>query len=149
MIKQLDNVNENIAEQIYAVFQHAYRIEADLIGVVNFPPLSRSIKDIQGAKTQFYGFYVDQIVAAVIEINLEGQQLNICSLTVAPNYFRRGIADTLISYVLGLSYFSKALVETAVVNLPAIKLYEKHGFIEYKRWVPSHGIAKVAMSRIC
>ena len=42
--------------------------------------------------------------------------------------------------------FSEAIVETAVVNTPAIKLYNKHGFIEFKTWTPSHGIQKLAMS---
>ena len=38
------------------------------------------------------------------------------------------------------------MVETAVVNIPAISLYKKHGFVEFKRWTPSHGIKKLAMS---
>jgi hypothetical protein len=72
-----------------------------LIGVLDFPPLSRSAK---------------------------------------------GIASKLISYVLDKIDFSKAIVETAVVNIPAINLYQKHGFVEFKRWTPSHGIEKLAMS---
>ena len=52
----------------------------------------------------------------------------------------------LISYVLKSFEFSEAMVETAVVNTPAIKLYKKHGFVEFKRWTPSHGIEKLAMS---
>jgi hypothetical protein len=42
--------------------------------------------------------------------------------------------------------FSKAIVETAVVNEPAINLYKKHGFVEFKRWTPAHGIEKLALS---
>ena len=38
------------------------------------------------------------------------------------------------------------MVETAVVNTPAINLYKKHGFVEFKRWTPAHGIEKLAMS---
>jgi hypothetical protein len=38
-----------------------------------------------------------------------------------------------------------AIVETAVVNLPAINSYKKHGFVEFKRWTPPHGIEKVVM----
>jgi hypothetical protein len=37
-------------------------------------------------------------------------------------------------------------METAVVDITAIHLYKKHGFVEYKRWTPSHGIEKMAMS---
>ncbi|GAC20693.1 GNAT family N-acetyltransferase [Paraglaciecola arctica] len=146
MITKLNNSNENIAEQIFTVFQNSYKIEAQLIGTDNFPPLLRSTKDIQNSTTQFYGFRENECLAAVIEIAIEDQLLEINSLTVDPSYFRKGIANKLISYVLNNIVFSKAMVETAVVNIPAINLYKKHGFVEFKRWTPAHGIKKLAMS---
>jgi ribosomal protein S18 acetylase RimI-like enzyme len=146
MITKLNNSNNNIADQIFTVFQNSYKIEAQLIGVVNFPPLLRSAKDIQNSTTQFYGFSENECLAAVIEIAIEDQLLEINSLTVDPSYFRKGIANKLIGYVLESMVFSKAMVETAVVNIPAINLYKKHGFVEFKRWTPSHGIEKLAMS---
>lgn len=72
--------------------------------------------------------------------------LEIHSLTVAPNFFRKGIADKLIRYILSEFDFTEAIVETAIVNIPAINLYKKHGFIEFKRWIASQGIEKLAMS---
>jgi ribosomal protein S18 acetylase RimI-like enzyme len=146
MIKKLDNCDVEVAKLIFNVFQRSYKVEAKLIGVANFPPLSRSAKDIQNSGTQFYGFDEDGCLAAVIEIVLEGKHLDIHSLTVDPAYFRKGIADKLISYVLQEIDFSEAVVSTAVDNMPAIKLYEKHGFVEFKRWTPSHGIEKLALS---
>jgi ribosomal protein S18 acetylase RimI-like enzyme len=146
MITKLNNSNNNIAEQIFTVFQNSYKIEAQLIGTVNFPPLLRSAKDIQNSTTQFYGFRENECLAAVIEIAIEDQLLEINSLTVDPSYFRKGIANTLINSVLTNIVFSKAMVETAVVNIPAINLYKKHGFVEFKRWTPPHGIKKLAMS---
>jgi len=157
MITKLENSNSYIAEQIYHVFQSAYKIEAGLIGTLNFPPLSRSSKDIENSTTQFYGFTeclnsipnnlrINGDLAAVIEVNVDNNQLNINSLTVAPAHFRKGIADKLMHYILNQFDYSQAIVETAVVNTPAINLYKKHGFVEFKRWVPSHGIEKLAMS---
>jgi len=64
---------------------------------------------------------------------MNGKNLEINSLTVDPSFFRRGIADKLIAYVLSTNIHEKAIVETAVVNEPAIKLYQKHGFVEFKR----------------
>ncbi len=146
MITKLDNSDEKVANLIFTVFQRSYQIEAQLIGAVDFPPLFRSVKNIEDSRTQFYGFIENECVAAVIEIVIEDHHLDINSLTVDPNYFRKGIADKLISFVLSEIDFSEAVVETAVVNLPAINLYKKHGFIEFKRWTPSHGIRKVALS---
>ena len=70
--------------------------------------------------------------------------LMIDSLTVNPEYFRNGIANELITYVMQTFSFEHALVETAATNQPAIKLYEKHGFVAIKQWIPSHGIEKIA-----
>ncbi|MEW6990793.1 GNAT family N-acetyltransferase [Colwelliaceae bacterium 6441] len=146
MITKLENSNELIAEQIHAIFQSSYAVEAQLIGVLDFPPLSRSVKDIANSKTHFYGFSDNNFLAAVIEIEIAENKLDIHSLTVGANHFRKGIADQLINYVLTTFDITTATVETAVLNMPAIKLYEKHGFLENRRWTPSHGIEKLAMS---
>ncbi|MEP1385505.1 MAG: N-acetyltransferase [Paraglaciecola sp.] len=146
MITKLENSNEDVANQIHRVFQSSYKIEAELIGTPDFPPLKRSAKDIVNSTTDFYGFNEQTCLAAIIEIQIIGKQLDIHSLTVDPTFFRKGIADKLTSYVLKSFDINTATVETAEVNQPAINLYKKHGFIEFKRWTPSHGIPKVAMS---
>ena len=145
MIKLLDHANNDTALQIYEVFQSAYQIEANLIGVKDFPPLSRSTKDIQNSTTQFYGFKEGTSLAAVVEFTLHNETIEIDSFTVSPNYFRKGIANKLLGYVLSQFDFTQAIVETAAANTPAINLYKKHGFVEFKRWIPSHGIPKLAM----
>jgi ribosomal protein S18 acetylase RimI-like enzyme len=146
MIIKLDNSNEDVGNQIFKVFQNSYKVEAQLINAYNFPPLSRSSKDIKNSETLFYGFYENGCLAGVIEIVAKGKQLAIDSLTVDPKYFRKGIAGQLISYILDLFEFTEAIVETAVANDPAINLYKKYGFVEFKQWTPAHGIRKVAMS---
>lgn len=149
MITKLDHSYEDVATQIFTVFQSSYKIEAQLIGTLDFPPLSRSEENIENSKTQFYGFIENHSLAGVIEVSLKDKHLEIDSLTVDPNYFRKGIASKLISHVLEALDFSEAIVETAVVNLPAINLYKRHGFVEFKRWTPSHGIEKLALSVSC
>ncbi|ALQ08375.1 GNAT family N-acetyltransferase [Pseudoalteromonas fuliginea] len=146
MINKLNNKNNDTANKIFAVFQKSYAIEAKLIGAHNFPPLARNIKGIKKSETTFYGYSENECLAAVIEVDTNNECLDICSLTVDPNHFKKGIASKLISYVLAMSDLSHAIVETAVANTPAINLYKKHGFVEFKRWTPSHGIEKLAMS---
>ena len=146
MIEKLEHSSTEIAHQIFNVFQHSYKVEAELIGTLEFPPLSRSAKNIESSNTQFYGFSENKGLTGVIEIILVGKRLEINSLTVDPRYFRKGIANKLINYVIAKFNFTTAIVETAVVNTPAINLYKKHGFVEFKRWTPSHGIEKLAMS---
>lgn len=146
MISKLDNTNKDVAHKIFTIFQNSYKIEAQLIGTLDFPPLLRCAKDIGHSKAQFYGFSENKCLAAIVEIVIEDKHLEINSFTVDPSYFRKGIADKLLSYVLRIVDFSDAIVETAVLNIPAINLYKKHGFVEFKRWTPSHGIEKLAMS---
>lgn len=146
MISELDNTSSEMADQIFTVFQRSYKIEADLIGCDCFPPLFRTTQQIARADTRFFGIIEEHCAAAVVEIEITPHCLEIHSLTVDPSYFKRGFASKLISYILTSFDISRALVETAVVNSPAIALYKKHGFVEYKQWTPPHGIEKIAMS---
>jgi len=146
MISKLNNANNDVARQIFNIFQHAYSIEAELIGVTNFPPLLRTVEDIRNSTSQFFGYQESKSLAAIIEIVIHSKQLEINSLTVAPEYFRKGIAGKLMHYILTEFNCSTAKVETAAVNIPAISLYKKYGFVEINRWTPAHGIKKVAMS---
>lgn len=56
MITKLDNANDFVAKQIYITLQRSYKIEAELIGALNFPPLSRTVTDIQNSPTLFMDF---------------------------------------------------------------------------------------------
>lgn len=147
MITRLTHSEINTAQQIHHVFQLSYQIEADMVGVEQFPPLLRTIENIQHSDTEFFGFFCDKDLAAVIEISLQHAHLHINSLTVLPEFFRRGIASKLIDFVLQEMDYERATVETAAVNKPAIALYQKHGFAEYKHYVPDHGIAKIALEQ--
>lgn len=147
MVKALNNQTLNVATQIYEVFQSSYQVEAELIGVSDFPPLQRSVNDIMMADKCFTGFYANGTLAAVVETELINQVLDIHSLTVAPEFFGQGIGKRLMQFVLHREGYEWANVETAVLNLPAINLYKKLGFAEVKRWIPSHGIEKVAFRK--
>lgn len=145
MIVTLEHINQAIAQQIRDVFQASYQIEAKLVQAQDFPPLKRTVEQITQSKNRFFGAQEGKQLAGVIEIGLIANRLEIHSLVVAPEHFRKGIAGQLLKYVFSLGKFEKALVETASKNEPAILLYEKHGFKEIKRWTPEHGIEKVAM----
>jgi len=57
MITQLKNAVPSVAEQIYNVFQCAYKIEALLIKVEHFPPLSRT----QHAATRYFMVFIVRV----------------------------------------------------------------------------------------
>ncbi len=145
----LDHSQISYATKIHEVFQLAYRVEADLIGVEDIPPLHRSASAIQASDTLFYAIIEAGQVAAVVEIDIQDQVLDICSLVVAPAFFRRGLASQLMAFLQTSFTLKIMVVETGAGNAPAIALYEKFGFVLQKQWTPGHGIPKVLLELQC
>ncbi|MDO6427933.1 N-acetyltransferase [Thalassotalea sp. 1_MG-2023] len=146
VIEALVPSNELVAQKIHRVFQRSYQVEAQLIGVSDFPPLQRSIEDFTHSTTLFFGFIENKGLAAVIEVSFANKHLAIESLVVDPDHFRKGIAGKLLTFILKHDNYHTASVETAVVNVPAITLYQKYGFVVQECFTPSHGIEKVSMA---
>ena len=148
MIKKLHHTDIGVATQIRAVFQVSYAVEAKLLGAADFPPLKRPLEQYVNSTTLFFGYNKEQELAAVTEITHNDCHTHINSLVVDPKHFREGIATRLIEFIFHTFDSSLFTVETGAKNKPAITLYEKHGFVEVKRWVmPDYGIMKVRFER--
>lgn len=147
-IKLLDNKAESVSGEIYAIFQSSYTIEAELLGVNNFPPLKRKASNIQASETQFWGYFKSSQLAAVVELDLKDGLLDIHSFLVSPTYFRQSIGSKLLSHILAALSWQTAVVETAEANYPAILLYKKFGFVEEEKWLNEIGIIKVKFRKI-
>ena len=144
----LDHTRPSMAAMIYRLFQRAYTVEANLLGVSNFPPLSRTPERIQKATSQFIGSYDGGVLTAALECRQLGTRLSVDSVVVDPDYFRRGLAKHLILTVLNEVTWQSAEVETATANTPAIALYRGLGFEEIRRFHTPQGIEKVVFERI-
>ena len=145
-IELLDHCSRNVAKQIYDLFQQSYKIEAQLVGVHDFPPLQRSTSHIQKANSKFLGQWIESDLAAVLEYSLSETHLSVDSLVVHPTYFRRGLASKTLQSLLERVHWHSADVDTAAANHPAIRLYEKFGFSKSKHWETDEGIEKVRLS---
>jgi len=147
MIERLQNNDIEISKKIRSVFQASYKIEAKLLNATDFPPLKRSLKNYVNSSTEFFGYFKDQELAGVIEIEHNNNFTDINSLVVDPNFFRQGIARKLMEFVFN-SFDSKLfVVETGLENGPATKLYKKFDFKEVKQWDTDHGIRKIKFER--
>ena len=143
MIVKIDHKNSAIAKNIYSIFQASYKVEAKLLKAADFPPLKRTIAEFPVSNNVFYGYYKDDNLVGVIEIESSTSSTHIQSLVVDPKYFRKGIARELVNFIL-INYTSKIFtVETGVDNHPAIKLYTSFNFQEVKQWNTDHGIRKI------
>ena len=147
MIEKLNNKDPEIANKIRSVFQASYAIEAKLLNAKDFPPLKRPLESYIESNNDFFGFLLNEELAAVIEIDQNNNQTHIQSLVVHPKFFRQGIARKLMEFVFNFYDSNTFMVETGVDNEPASLLYKKMGFIDVKQWDTNYGIRKIRFER--
>lgn len=147
MIKPLQNNKLEIANQIHSVFQISYAVEAKILGAIDFPPLKRPIASYLKSTNMFFGYFENEELAGIIEINHNDNHTAISSLVVHPLFFRRGIARKLVEFVFNKFTSVLFTVETGVNNKPATELYKNLGFNEIKQWNTDFGIRKVLFER--
>lgn len=129
MITLLRHQAPTLAQQIYRLQQAAYSVERDLIDYPDFPPLQVTAAEIQAETELFLGYWQDTRLLGVISFQVNPQLLDIGRLIVDPQAFRRGIASALLYEVERYSEpGDKLTVSTAAKNLPAVRLYQKHGY---------------------
>ncbi|HEX3127231.1 MAG TPA: GNAT family N-acetyltransferase [Thermoanaerobaculia bacterium] len=142
---RLDHTRPEITAEIHRVMMAAYRIEAELLGVSDFFPLRRTVEQILSASSLFFGAFADDRLAAVAEIEAEEDPVNIASLVVDPDHFRKGLATRLLHFLLSLYRDRDLTVSTGILNRPALSLYDKLGFREYRRWSTNDGIPMITL----
>ena len=147
MISKINNKENKIAEEIRAIFQASYAVEAKMLKAIDFPPLKRTVSQFLKSDSEFYAYYLIENIAGVIEIENDEDLTHIQSLVVYPKYFRNGIGRKLVQFILD-TYKSKVFtVETGIDNHPAIKLYESFRFQEQAQWDTNHGVRKVRFEK--
>lgn len=145
MIQELEHTNKAAAIEIEKVFKLSYAVEAELLGAKEFPPLKRKLEEFIDCSNQFFGYKIDDRIAGITEIKTNPNEVHIQSLVVHPDFFRRGLGESLMRFVLANYETTKFMVETGVDNLPAIALYKKVGFKEVHQWDTKYGIRKIRL----
>ncbi|MBP3961707.1 GNAT family N-acetyltransferase [Paenibacillus lignilyticus] len=144
MIKRLDLTDPSAAQQFLDVQLPSYRIEAELIGFDGIPGLHDTIEKLGKCQEIFFGCYVEGELAGAISFKLEeeGSVVDIHRLVVHPNYFRRGIGERLVQFVLEAfrSQANTFIVATGAANTPAKRLYAKLGFEEVREVEAAPGL---------
>jgi len=147
MITKINNKENNLSEEIRAIFQVSYAVEAKMLKAVDFPPLKRTVSQFLNSNSEFYAYYLIEGIAGVIEIESDKDLTHIQSLVVYPKYFRSGIGRKLVQFTLD-NYKAKIFtVETGIDNHPAIKLYKSLGFQEQEQWDTNHRVRKVRFEK--
>ncbi|KZE67450.1 histone acetyltransferase [Paenibacillus jamilae] len=122
--------DDDIVGQIWRLQHVAYRLEAELIGFNEIPPLMDTLETLRSCGESFYGWLEDGELLGALAVQSESSgSLTLTRMMVHPDHFRQGIADSLMKHVLN-KYQSVPLfiVTTGTLNTPAVALYRKHGF---------------------
>lgn len=148
MISPIDIRQPDLAHQIQALQKAAYTVESQLIGYPNLPPLQETSTDLQHSAEQFLIYRAEGQIAGAISYLRLGDTLDICRLVVRPAYFRRGIAGKLLTAVeTDEPGIRQITVSTAEKNLPAVALYQKHGYRVVQRTVLADGLVLVKLGK--
>lgn len=129
MIIKLDISNTNIVSKILDIQKESYKIEAELIDFYDIPTLKDTINTIKESNEIFYGYYINNEIEGIISYKILNKTLDIHRLAINPKFFRKGIANQLISFIQKYNNdINKIIVSTGKDNKPAISLYLKNGF---------------------
>lgn len=133
MITNLHVGDEVIAQKILNVQIPAYEIEADIINFYEIPQLKDTVETIRTCNEIFLGYMIEEELVGAISYTADQNHIDICRLVVHPNHFRKGVAGSLVGYVIeNVVKGKKVTVSTGAKNIPAKKLYSKFGFLEVK-----------------
>lgn len=129
MIKKLDFQNINQVRALFELKRASYLVEAKLINFFEIPPLKESMEELIESGETFFGYFEGDELAGAISYTIDGPELTICRMVVHPNYFRKGIAQSLLAEVEKNNQEQTVLkVSTGKKNSPAKNLYLKNGY---------------------
>ncbi|KHF37893.1 GNAT family N-acetyltransferase [Halalkalibacter okhensis] len=132
MIKIIDISNRKHAEDVLNVQLPSYKVEAEIIGSYEIPPLKDTVYTMQHCEETFIGYYENEQLCGAISIKVVDEEVDIHRLIVHPNHFRKGIAQMLLNFIESTFKVETIKVSTGSKNAPAISFYKKNGFINIK-----------------
>lgn len=142
MIQEIDIEADEWAEAVLLLQFRSYAVEAQLIGFPDLPPLQDTVATLQQCGERFYGYMKQKQLAGAISYERTEKTVHICRLMVDPDFFRQGIASALIEFVCRKERDAhEIIVMTGSDNIPALRLYERHGFCVVERMRMPEGIS--------
>lgn len=130
MIERYEITSYDAAQRMWQLQQAAYRIEAERIGWPDLPPLRESAEELMECGETFYAAMLAGDLAGAVSFKKVGQTLDIHRMVVDPKHFRKGIASNLLVHLEKANpEAGSIIVSTAARNEPAIKLYQRHGYV--------------------
>ncbi|GAE36685.1 GNAT family N-acetyltransferase [Halalkalibacter akibai] len=120
--------NRKIAEDVLGIQIPSYKVEAEIIGSAEIPPLKDTVHTLQKCGEIFFGYYNNDELCGAIVIKVTNVDVDIHRLIVHPNHFRKGIAQLFLNFIESRFNVKTIRVATGTKNIPAVRLYRKNRF---------------------
>ncbi|WP_150276017.1 GNAT family N-acetyltransferase [Paenibacillus tepidiphilus] len=150
MITRLDLQDDYTVDQLWSLQHKAYRLEAELIGFREIPPLLETREILRSAREAFYGRHDEQeeLLGAVAVLEETPGSLTVTRMMVNPECFRQGVAGSLLEYLFAeYSEMKQFIVSTGKLNAPAVALYTKYGFVPVSAEEVAPGVELIEFHR--
>lgn len=131
-IVKLNLQDEFTLDELWSLQHKAYRLEAEIIGFHDIPPLLETRDMLSRVTEEFYGCFdeTEELLGAVAVMEESPGKLTVTRMMVSPDHFRQGVAGRLLEFIFArYAEMEQFIVSTGKLNLPAVTLYTKHGFI--------------------
>jgi ribosomal protein S18 acetylase RimI-like enzyme len=147
MILEIDI--RSAADEVHAVAQAAYRLEAERIGCADFPPLRETAEELKQSRDRFLVNQSSDAITGMLSFDTQmSGRVIITRLVVSPANLRRGVATALLAWMEEQFGCAAAIwVTTAEANTAAIAVYEGMGYQCVNRRHAAEGIALVDFVR--
>lgn len=133
MITKLNLKHKEGLKNVLELQVASYKIEADIIGFNEIPPLMDTEDTLKECDEIFYGYFIEDVLAGIVSYKIIQNILDIHRVAVHPCFFKRGIAQKLLDFIEGLEAdINKIVVCTGKDNKPAVSLYLKNGYKKTK-----------------
>ncbi|MDQ4076976.1 MAG: GNAT family N-acetyltransferase [Chloroflexota bacterium] len=129
MITIVNHSDRSTATQLFTLQQASYTLESQLIDYPALPPLHETPEEIRRSPETFLVYQEDSHILGALSFTSSPSTVEIGRLVVSPKHLRRGIARALLTAVeQHAPQPGLILVSTAEKNVPAVTLYQQHGY---------------------
>ena len=140
-LARVDVSDPAVAAELLDLQRRAYRVEAELIGSDEIPPLRETLAELQACGETFLVARLEDELAGAVSWRNENGTIDLHRLVVDPGHFRTGIGVALVRAALASDPVAqRAIVQTGASNEPAIALYRREGFEPDGEFEPVPGL---------
>jgi ribosomal protein S18 acetylase RimI-like enzyme len=138
---RVDVTDPAVAAELLELQRRAYRVEAELIGSDEVPPLRETVAELRACGETFLAARLGGELAGAVSWRVDGKTIDLHRLVVDPTHFRKGVGVTLVRAALATEpQAQRAIVQTGAANEPAIALYLREGFTADGEFEPVPGL---------